>query len=137
MNSSLVLVVNNATSFAHHIQKLGVKAYIIESKASIGQEAVLQACEAIYADMASIANSSMLHMLRELLQAVPKDCVRILDFNLKVLNTGSLHQIALSLKCCDLLKIDRLEFSAVCDMLGITSQHSFDNGFELMKRFNL
>ena len=137
MDDRAVIVVDGSTALARHLEQLGVKVYAVGSKLSEVQGTVLAEGEAICWDMKAVVSPNMRSLMRRLLLSVPRDCIRILDFNLKDINEERLHLITLSLKCCDLLKIDVREFSGVCSLLGLVGTHVFDDGFELMKRFRI
>ena len=137
MSKKVVIVTKEAASFARYLKELGADIYTMEAQASDIQGAVLAECGAIYWDMATIVNPHTRHLVRSLLLSVPRDCERILDFNLKDPDAESLHPVILSLKCCDILKIDNREFTKICLLLGLTSPNLFDNGFELMKRYQI
>lgn len=137
MRKKVVIVAKGATSFTRYLKEFGVDVYTVGEHPSDMQGAMLSECEAIYWDMATLVNPRTCHLVRSLLLSVPRTCERILDFNLKEPDAERLHLIKLSLKCCDLLKIDSREFVMVCNLLGLTSPHSFDNGFELMAHYHI
>jgi len=87
--------------------------------------------------METVCHIQMRHVVRSLLLGIPADCVRILDFNLKAVDADRMHIIRESLKCCDLLKIDVSEFTEICRLQGLKSQHTFDEGFEMMSLFGI
>lgn len=137
MDRNIVIVADKAIPFARHIEKFGLHVYAIGMKISDVQGAVLTECGTIYWQMSTMANPRTYHLVRSLLLSVPRNCFRILDFNLKTVDTGKAHLISLSLKCCDLLKTDIQDFRVICPLLGLRFKYLFDNGFELMRQFRI
>lgn len=137
MNQFVVVIANKTPLFAHFLKELGLNVCCVRRRISEIKGKALPDCEALYWDMESMSQLWMCHLLRSMLQNIPEDSVKIMDFNLKEPNVGNLHLITLALKCCDLLKIDSREFSIVCQLLGIVSRHQFDNGFELMRQYQI
>jgi len=135
MDNKIVIVGNEATPFARYIKRLGMDVYVARRSRSGVEVTETEDCEAIYWDMETIVRPRMRALARSLLLSVPKECVKILDFNLKEIDEERLRLVRLSLECCDLMKIDQREFSVLCDMLGLTSPHAFDNEFDLIGQF--
>lgn len=135
MDNKIVIVGNEATPFARYIKRLGMDVYVARRSRSGVEVTETEDCEAIYWDMETIVRPRMRALARSLLLSVPKECVKILDFNLKEIDEERQRLVRLSLECCDLMKIDQREFSVLCDMLGLTSPHAFDNEFDLIGQF--
>ena len=73
--------------------------------------------------------------IREVLQKVPADCLKIFDINLRQ-NFYSAELIAESLQIADILKINEEELVVAAEMFGITGD-SHEILIELKNRFNL
>ena len=137
MDNCVVIVADQPTAIARYLEELGQKVFAVGRRPSDVQGELIAQCEAIYWDMTTVVNPYMRHLSRSLLLSVPKNCIRMLDFNLRGVDTALQHVVMQSLKCCDLLKIDQPEFQQVCTMVGVYTGHLFDSGFELMARFGI
>ena len=137
MDNNIVIVTHKATSFANHVERLGMRACIVRTKLSEIRGMELSECAAIYWTMETMCHVKMRHVVRSLLLSIPTNSMRILDFNLKEMDGSKSHLVTESLMCCDMLKIDQDEFARVCKILGKTSPRTFDNGFELMRQFSI
>ena len=145
MNGAIVVVAGES-SFAYFAAKLGlnVDVVLVQGKPLMGNPGnndsiagvVLAGCTALYWEMLTMCDVRRRHKVRSLL-LIPHDSTRILDFNLKDIDEEKKYLITESLKCCDLMKIDQKEFTAVCRLLGLDSTNHFDNGFGLMSQFGI
>jgi len=116
MDHCIVIAFGQKTPFARHLEKLGMDVCAVGKDLSDVQDDILHDCEAIYWTMASACNIHKRHIVRSLLLSIPTDCTKILDFNLRLLDAGQMGAVKESLRCCNLLKIDEREFTAICQL---------------------
>lgn len=137
MNNRPIIIVQQQSAFARHAKLLGLSVEEIGSTPCNLTSQQVEQCEALFWALSSMCHVFLRNRVMGMLLRVPKDCTRILDFNLQDVAFADKNIIRESLSCSDMLILEKRDLTTVSQLLGLQSQSVFDMGFDLMAAFGI